>query len=79
MGKISARLRQVAELLAAGNGSSPAGGTVELIRYRDTLRALRNALETLQFSLLSEKARLEQLQGNLRAAEAWAASLRETS
>jgi len=36
-------------------------------------------METLQFSLLTEKARLDNVRANMQSARAWAASLREIS
>ena len=36
-------------------------------------------METLQFSLLAEKARLKDVRANMQAARAWATSLREIS
>jgi P2-related tail formation protein len=51
----------------------------ELLKYRDNLKALRGVMETLQFSLLAEKARLENVRANLQSACAWATSVREIS
>ena len=51
----------------------------EALKYRENLKSLRSTMETLQFSLLAEKARLENVRANLQAARAWAKSLREIS
>jgi hypothetical protein len=36
-------------------------------------------MQTLQFSLLAEKSRLENVRANMQAARAWATSVRETA
>ena len=79
--KVDLRLQQVSKLLAAG--SRPAADApdvaLEVREYRENLKALRTTVETLQFSLQAEKARLENVRTNMQAACAWAASLRGTS
>jgi CHAD domain-containing protein len=79
--KVDIRLRQVTEYLAAISGHAEATPeeAYEFLRYRENLKALRNALETLQFSLMSERARLENVRANMQAACAWAASVRDIS
>jgi hypothetical protein len=79
--KIDLRLKQVSEFLAAGAKSSAQNpeAAYEILKYRENLKALRNVMETLQFSLLAEKARMENVRANLQAASAWATSLREIS
>jgi hypothetical protein len=79
--KVDLRLKQVSHRLAAGSKSpAPEPETAyEVLKYREKLKALRNAMETLQFSLLAEKARLENVRANLQSACAWATSLREIS
>ena len=79
--RVNLRLEQVSKYLAAG--SSPSAqepeAAYEVLKYRETLKTLRSAMETLQFSLLAEKGRLENVRANLHSACAWAASLREIS
>jgi division protein CdvB (Snf7/Vps24/ESCRT-III family) len=79
--KVNLRLQDVSQFLAAeSRPSAPEPeAAYEVMKYRENLRALRNAMETLQFSLLAEKARLENVRANMQAACAWATSLRETS
>jgi hypothetical protein len=79
--KISLRLAQVSQHLDTGSRSSAQTGEAasEILKYRENLKTLGTVMETLHFSLLAEKARLEQVRGSLQAAGAWAASLRETS
>ena len=81
LAKVDLRLQQVARLLGAGFKSAAESPEVahELLKYRENLRTLRSVMETLQFSLLAEKARLENVRANLQAACAWAMSLREIS
>ncbi len=81
LGRVDLRLKQVAKYLAAESGSSTQApeDVEEVLKYRDNLKALRSAIETLQFSLLAEKARLKNIRVNLQAARAWATSLREIS
>jgi hypothetical protein len=79
--RVELRLQQISKFLAVGS-KSPAQqseAAYEVLKYRENLKSLRNVLETLQFSLVAEKARLENVQANLQSARAWAASLRETS
>src|SRR5208282_1555912 len=64
--KVNLRLKQVSQHLAAGS-KSPAPepeAAYEVLKYREKLKALRNAMETLQFSLLTEKARLDNVRAN---------------
>ena len=79
--KIDLRLKQVSRLLAAETKffAQTPDAAYEVLKYRDILKSLRSAMETLQFSLLAEKARLENVRANLQAACAWATSLRELS
>jgi hypothetical protein len=79
--KISLRLEQVSHYLTRGYRSLAEMGEAayEIQKYRDNLKTLGPVIETLQFSLLAEKAHLEQVRGNLQAASAWATSLREIS
>jgi DNA repair exonuclease SbcCD ATPase subunit len=79
--KVDLRLKQVAQYLAAESRSAAKApeAAYEILKYRETLKTLRSVMETLQFSLLAEKARLENVRANLQAASAWATSLREIS
>jgi hypothetical protein len=79
--KVDLRLKQVSQSLAANSRSSVGApeAAYELLKYRDNLKALRGVMETLQFSLLAEKARLENVRANLQSACAWATSVREIS
>ncbi len=79
--KVDLRLQQVSRHLEAGSKSSALEpeSAFEVLKYRENLKALRNVMETLQFSLLAEKARLENIRANMQAACAWAASVREIS
>jgi hypothetical protein len=79
--KVDLRLKQVSQSLAANSRSSVGvpEAAYELLKYRDNLKALRGVMETLQFSLLAEKARLENVRANLQSACAWATSVREIS
>ena len=51
----------------------------EIMKYRETLLALRRHIESLEFSLLAERDRLERVRTNLQSVRAWATSLREIS
>jgi len=79
--KVDLRLQQVSKYLAAESRPSAQApeAEYEVLKYRENLKSLRSVLETLQFSLLAEKARLENVRANLQAACAWATSLREIS
>ena len=79
--KVDLRLKQVAACLAAGSRSAAQGSEAayELVKYRENLKTLRTVMETWRFSLLAEKAHLENVRINMQAACAWAASLREIS
>jgi len=78
--RIDLRLKQVSNFLAESKPLPPTpDAEYEVLKYRDNLKSLRNVFETLQFSLLAEKARLENVRANLQAACAWATSLREIS
>ena len=81
MDKINLRLQQVSKFLATESWSALQAPEAEheILKYRENLKALRSIMETLQFSLLAEKARLENVGANLQAAHAWATSLREIS
>jgi len=77
--RINLRLAHVSKVVATESKPIiPLAEAVDSIRsYRETLKSLRAVLETLQFSLLIEKARLDSARANLHAACAWAASLRD--
>jgi len=79
--KVDLRLQQVSKSLTADSGSSLQApeAAYEVLKYRENLKALRSAMETLQFSLLAERSRLENVRANMQAACAWATSLREIS
>ena len=79
--KVDLRLKQVSEHLASAvkTSAQEPEAAYELLKYRENLRTLRNVIETLQFSLLAEKARLENVRANMQSACAWATSLREIS
>ena len=79
--KLDLRLKQVSTFLASEPSSSALGpdSAYEFLKYRENLKALRSAMEGLQFSLLTEKARLENVRANMQAASAWATSLRDIS
>jgi CHAD domain-containing protein len=81
LAKVDVRLKQISQYLTAVSGSTEPTPeeAYEFLKYRENLKALRNAMETLQFSLLSERARLENVRANMQAACAWAASVREIS
>ena len=79
--KVDLRLKQVSKYLAAESPSVAQAPEVayEVLKYRENLKSLRSVMETLQFSLFAEKARLENVRANLQAACAWATSLRAIS
>jgi len=79
--KVDLRLKQVSKYLTAGFSSATQSpeAAYELRQYGENLKTLRSVVEALQFSLLAEKARLENVRGNMQAACAWATSLREIS
>ena len=79
--KVDVRLKQVSEILVSAIKASAREpeAAYELLKYRENLRSLRSVMETLQFSLLAEKARLENVRANMQSACAWARSLREIS
>jgi hypothetical protein len=79
--KVDLRLKQVSAYLAARPHSPNRAPEAahEIQKYRKSLASLRSVLETLQFALLAEKARLETVKLNLHAARAWATSFREIS
>jgi hypothetical protein len=79
--KVDLRLKQVSQFLAANSRSSVGApeAAYELLKYRENLKTLRSVMELLQFSLLAEKARMENVRANLQSACAWATSLREIS
>lgn len=81
LGKLDLRLRQVSQHLASAARSSAHApeAAYQVMKYRDNLKALRGVLETLQFSLLAERARIENLRANMQAACAWATSVRDIS
>jgi len=51
----------------------------ELQQYEERLREMKGVLERLQYSLLVERARMQEIRAHLEAASAWAAPLRQTS
>lgn len=79
--KVDLRLKQVSKYLATGFSSATQSpeAAYEFLKYQENLKTLRSVVETLQFSLLAEKARLENVRANMQAACAWATSLREIS
>jgi len=79
--KVDLRLKLVARYLAAESRSAAKApeDAYEVLKYGENLKTLRRVMETLQFSLLAEKARLENVRANLQAACAWATSLRAIS
>lgn len=79
--KVDLRLKQVSKILAADSRSSLQApeAAYEVLKYQENLKTLRHIMETLQFSLLAEKARLENIRANMQAACAWATALREIS
>jgi hypothetical protein len=78
--KIARRLSQVDRYLA---NPRPLPATpeseYEILQYKENLKALKRAFETLQYALLAEKSQIENTRANMKAAKAWAHSLRETS
>jgi len=79
LAKVNLRLKEVAGNLATVRTSPEPETALEILKYRENLKALRNAMQTLQFSLLAEKARLENVRANMQAARAWAASVHDLS
>lgn len=79
--KVNLRLAQVSEHLTSipRLSAHQAEAAYQVMKYRNNLKTLQTVLETLQFSLLAEKARLENLRANLQSACAWATSVREIS
>ena len=79
--KLDARLTQISQHLDAAPAAvaDEPEAAYQFVKYRENLKALRSVLETLQFSLLAEKSRLDNLRANLQSACAWAASVREIS
>jgi hypothetical protein len=79
--KVQIRLREVARHLAeeARSPTRTPEAAYEVLKYRENLKNLRGVMESLQFSLLAEKTRLENVRANLQSACAWAASLRDIS
>jgi hypothetical protein len=79
--KVAHRLSHVDGFLAqrAGPNLGGAESEFEILKYRENLKALKGVLETLQYSLLVEKSRIENTRANVQAASAWAQSLRQTS
>lgn len=79
--KVSIRLRQVDRYLAENSKSSTQTpeSEYEILKYRESLKALRAVFETLQYSLLAEKSHLDNVRANLQSAKAWANSVRDFS
>lgn len=81
LGRLSLRLKQVDHYLAGGPkpAAKLAESEGEILEYKENLKALKTALETLQLSLAARKSHLENVRRNLEAASSWVASLRQTS
>jgi len=81
LAKVDLRLKYVAKCLDSASKSCVEApeAAYQVLKYRENLKALKNIMESLQFSLLSEKARLDNARANMQAACAWAASVREIS
>jgi hypothetical protein len=81
LGKVDLRLKHVSQCLATLSQSSAEvpEAAHQVLKYRENLKALKGIMETLQFSLLAEKARLDNVRANMQAACAWASSVREIS
>ena len=79
--KINLRLKHVSKCLATASQSSGEASEAahQVLKYRENLKVMKGVMENLQTSLLAEKARLDNLRANTRAACAWAASMREIS
>ena len=79
--RINQRIQQVGRVFSARSPAAEwtAQELQQVVKYRDNLKSLRTVMETLQFSLEAEKARLENVRANMQAACAWAASVREIS
>ncbi len=78
---VDLRLKAVSKFLSVGFKpfAQASESESEVLKYRDNLKTLRGVMETLQFSLLAEKARLGNVRANMQATCAWATSLREIS
>ena len=79
--KVDLRLKHVSRCLASVSKSflqSPEAAH-QVLKYRENLRTLKSLMENLQFSLLAEKTRLDNVRANMQAACAWAESVRELS
>jgi hypothetical protein len=81
LGKVDLRLKYVSKCLATVSQSSAEvpEDAHQVLKYRENLKVMKVVVETLQASLLAEKARLDNVRANTRAACAWAASVREIS
>lgn len=80
LAKIHLHLRQVGASLPSTRAlTNQPQAAYQTMKYRENLKSLRSALQTLQLALLTERNRLEQLRAHTEAASAWAASLREIS
>lgn len=78
--KIARRLSQVDRYLAHPKASPATPDSEhEILQYRENLKALKKAIETLQYALLAEKSQIENTRANMKSASAWAHSLRQTS
>jgi len=79
--KVTRRLSQVNHYLTrrATPVLAQTESEYEILKYVENLKALKGILETLQSSLLIEKSHLETTRAKMRAADAWAQSLRQTS
>ena len=79
--KVDLRLKHVSKCLASASKpylKSPEAA-YEVLKYRENLKTLKGLMESLQFSLLAEKTRLDNVRANMQAARAWAESVRELS
>ena len=81
MGKIDLRLKQVSRhLAAASKATSPAPEVAdEVMKYQETLKTLKRVMDAFQSSLPAGKSRVDNARTNMRAACAWATSVREIS
>jgi hypothetical protein len=81
LGKVDLRLKHISKFLVTASQSSMQSPETahQVLKYRETLKKLKNSMEALQIALLAEKTRLENVRANMQAACAWATSVREIS
>jgi hypothetical protein len=81
LGKVDLRLKHVSKCLATVSSSSgeAAEASQQVLKYCENLKILKGIVETIQGSLLVDRARLDSVRANTRAAGAWAASMRQIS